>query len=166
MLIYFVNQLFHYLFDLYFGALAYLLKFFNPFIVKMAFSLLLLYCWRYTSHLVEIASNYQLTRMAEKFHVRANKVVGTHAGAKIVCLKFSLLKSVFELLLLLYECQRGLNKTHLRLQLPSKRVKADAHGARKFRDNRDTTGTVGQGPKFQDCPGHSGTVGNYAYASC
>ena len=51
-----------------FGALAYPLKFFNPFIVKMAFSLLLLCCWN--------------------FHVRANKVVGSHAGAKIVSLKF------------------------------------------------------------------------------
>ena len=27
-------------------------------------------------------------RMAEKFLVRANKVVGTHTGDKIVCLKF------------------------------------------------------------------------------
>ena len=57
----------------------------------MAFSLLLLCYWCYNSHLVEIASNYQLTRMAEKFHVRANKVVGTmlaHTGAKIVSLKF------------------------------------------------------------------------------
>ena len=71
-----------------FGALAYPLKFFYPFIVKMAFSLLFLCCWCYTSHLVEIASNYQLTRMVENFHMRANKVVGTHAGAKIVGLKF------------------------------------------------------------------------------
>ena len=39
-------------------------------------------------HLVEIASNYQLKRMVENFHVRANKVVGTYAGAKIVGLKF------------------------------------------------------------------------------
>ena len=71
-----------------FGALAYPLKFFNTFIVKMAFSLLLLCCWCYTSHLVEIASNYQLTRMVENFDVRVNKVVGSHAGAKIVGLKF------------------------------------------------------------------------------
>ena len=115
MLIYFVNQLFPLLilFDLLyhtlfgvqsacyvlhvleqipghytFGAYAYSLKFFNTFIVKMAFSLLLLCCWCYTSHLVEIASNYQLTRMVENFHVRANKVVGSHAGANIVGLKF------------------------------------------------------------------------------
>ena len=39
-------------------------------------------------HLVEIASNYQLKRMVENFHVRANKVVGIYAGAKIVGLKF------------------------------------------------------------------------------
>ena len=37
----------------------------------------------YTSHLVEIASNCQLTRMAGKFHVRANKVVGTHQEPKL-----------------------------------------------------------------------------------
>ena len=43
------------------------------------------------------------------------------------------------------------------------RVEAEALGARKFRDNQDTTGTPGQGPKFRDCPGHSGTVGNYVY---
>ena len=42
-------------------------------------------------------------------------------------------------------------------------MKAEAHGARKFRDNRDTTGTAGQGPKFRDCPGHFGTVGNYGF---
>ena len=45
------------------------------------------------------------------------------------------------------------------------RMKAEAQGERKFRDNRDTTGTAGQGPKFRDCPGHSGTVGNYVYRS-
>ena len=88
MLIYFVNNFFVICFIYTFGALAYPLKFFNPFIVKMALSLLLLCCWCYTSHLAEIASNYQLKHMAEKFHMRANKVVGTHAAAKIVCLKF------------------------------------------------------------------------------
>ena len=49
----------------------------------------------------------------------------------------------------------------MRLQWPSKRVKAEAQGTRKFRDNPDITGTAGQGPKFRDCPGHFGTVGNY-----
>ena len=91
MFIYFVNKfsLFVLLIVIYtFGALAYPLKFFNPFIVKMAFSLLLICCWCYTSHLVEIASNCQLTLMAGKFYVGTNKVVGTNAGAKIVCLKF------------------------------------------------------------------------------
>ena len=48
---------------------------------KMAFSFLLLCCWCYTSHLVQIVSNCQLTRIAGKFHVRANKVVGTHIVA-------------------------------------------------------------------------------------
>ena len=83
-----VNLFFVICFIYTYGALASPLKFYNPFIVKMAVSLLLLCCWCYTSHLVEIASNYQLSRMAEKFHMRANKGVGTHAGAKIVCLKF------------------------------------------------------------------------------
>ena len=91
MLVYFVNQ-FHSLLYLYLGALAYRLKFFNPFIVKMAFSLLLLCCWCYTIHLAEISSNYQLTRLAGKFltclEKSRSKVVGTHAGAKIVYLKF------------------------------------------------------------------------------
>ena len=61
--------------------------FVDPFIVKIAFCFFAAGAI-YTSHLVEIASNYQLTRMAGKFRVRANKVVGTHAGAKIVGLKF------------------------------------------------------------------------------
>ena len=88
MLIYFLIIFFIISLIYNFGALAYPLKFFYPFIVKMAFSLLLLCCRCYTSHLVEIASNYQLTGMAAKFHVRAKKVVVTHAGAKIVCLNF------------------------------------------------------------------------------
>ena len=85
-LIYFVNQLFIICLIYTFGALAYPLKFFNTFIVKMAFSLAFAF---------EIASNYQLTRMVENFHVRANKVVGSHAGAKIVGLKFLSAKKCF-----------------------------------------------------------------------
>ena len=69
--------------------------------------------------------------MAGKIHVRANKVLGTHTGANIFCLKFFSEKSVFEMLLLLYECR----------QRPSKRVEAEVHGARKFQDNWDTSGT-------------------------
>ena len=104
------NFFFHYLCYLYlWSSLPIRLNSLIHLLSKMAFSFLLLCCWCYTSHLVEIASNCQLTRMAGKFHVRASKVVGTHQEPKLFVWSFYLLKSVFELLLLFYECQRGLN---------------------------------------------------------
>ena len=45
--------------------------------------------------------------MAEKFDMRANKGVGTYAGAKIVCLKFFSAKKCLRTAFV--ECQRGLN---------------------------------------------------------
>ena len=47
----------------------------------------------------------------------------------------------------------------LRLQWPSKQV--EVQGAHKFLDIVGILPQPGQGPKFRDCPGHTGTVGNY-----